>query len=139
MASENPIWGEEQIANELFLKLGTRVSPRTVNKYLRSGRPRGTSGHRWSTFVRNHAQAIVACDFFVSVTATFKVVYVFVAMEVQSRKVLHFNVTQHPTSEWTIQQFLELLPFDHPYLYVIHDSDCIFVQATGSGVEGLRH
>jgi putative transposase len=46
MASENPIWGEEQIANELFLKLGTRVSPRTVNKYLRSGRPRGTSGHR---------------------------------------------------------------------------------------------
>ena len=126
MASENPILGEEQIANELFLKLGTRVSPRTVNKYLRLGRPRGTSGYRWSTFVRNHAQAIVAYDFFVSVTATFKVVYVFVAMEVQSRKVLHFNVTQHPTSEWTIQQFRELLAFNHPYRYAIHDRDAIF-------------
>jgi len=77
MARENPIWGEEHIANELLLKLGIRVSPRTVRKYLESGRPRGSSGHRWRTFVRNHARAIVACDFFVSVTATFRIVYVF--------------------------------------------------------------
>jgi putative transposase len=143
MASENLIWGEEQIANELLLKLGIRVSPRTVNKYLRSGRPRGTSGHRWSTFVRNHAQAIVACDFFISVTATFKIVYVFVAMEVQSRKVLHFNVTGHPTSEWTIQQFRELLAFDHPYRHVIHDRDAIFSrqldqELNGFGIRVLR-
>jgi hypothetical protein len=68
MATENPIWGEERIANELLLKLGLRVSPRTVSKYLPKrppGRPRGDQ--RWSTFLRNHAGAIVACDFFVAV------------------------------------------------------------------------
>ena len=143
MASKNPIWGEEQTANELLLKLGIRVSPRTINKYLRSGRPRGTSNQRWSTFVRNHAQAMVACDFFVSVTARFKIVSVFFTMEIQSRKVLHFNVTQHPGSEWTIQQFRELLAFDHPYQYVIHDRDAIFSkklaqELRGFGVRALR-
>jgi hypothetical protein len=81
MAGENPTWGEERIANELQVKLGIRVSPRTIRKYLSRRRPGGgTSDQRWSTFVRNHAKAIVACDFFVSVTARFKVLYVFVAM-----------------------------------------------------------
>jgi putative transposase len=88
MARENPTWGEERIANELSLKLGIRVSPRTVGKYLERGKPRGSSGQRWKTFFRNHAQAIVACDFFVSVTASFRVLYVFVAIEVGSRRSL---------------------------------------------------
>ena len=66
MAHDNPTWGEERIANELSLKLGIRVSPRTVGKYVRRGEPRGRSDQRWTNFVRNHAQAIVACDFFVS-------------------------------------------------------------------------
>jgi putative transposase len=73
MASENPLWGEERIANELLLKLGVRVSPRTVRKYMPKrppGRPR--SDQRWSTFLLNDAGAIVACDFFVAVTATFR-------------------------------------------------------------------
>src|SRR5207245_1033892 len=105
MDRENPTWGEERIANELSLKLGIRVSPRTVRKYLDSFRPRGSSGNqRWATFVRNHANAIVACDFFTSVTASFRVLYVFVAMEIGSRRILHTNVTVHPTAEWTTQQ-----------------------------------
>jgi len=77
MATENPIWGEERIANELLLKLGLRVSPRTVRKYMPKrppGRPRGDQ--RWATFLRNHAGAIVACDFFIAVTATFRLLYV---------------------------------------------------------------
>jgi len=126
MARENPTWGEERIANELSLKLGIRVSPRTVGKYLECGQPRGSSGQRWSTFVRNHAKVIVACDFFVSVTASFRILYVFVAMEVGSRRILHCNVTQHPTAEWTTQQFREFMAFDHPYRFVIHDRDAIF-------------
>jgi hypothetical protein len=75
MASENPSWGEERIANELKLKLGIRVSPRTVAKYLRDGRPARTPDpkQRWLTFIHNHAKAIIACDFFVVVTATFRV------------------------------------------------------------------
>lgn len=64
MDRENPTWGEERIANELFLKLGIAVSPRTVRKYRDSSQPPRTTGNqRWSTFVRNHARAVVACDF----------------------------------------------------------------------------
>jgi putative transposase len=73
MANENPSWGEERIANELLLKRGIQVSPRTVNKYLPTRptrRPRGDM--RWSTFLRLHAQGIIACDFFLAVTATFR-------------------------------------------------------------------
>ena len=68
MARGNHTWGQERIANELNLKLGIKVSARTVQKYLRKERPRGTSGQRWNTFVRNHAKAIVACDFLAVVT-----------------------------------------------------------------------
>jgi transposase InsO family protein len=127
MDRENPTWGEERIADELLLKLGIRVSPRTVRKYLDMDRPRGRStSQRWSTFIRNHAKTIVACDFFVSVTASFRVLYVFIAMEIGSRRILHCNVTEHPTAEWTIQQFREFLAFDHPYRIVVHDRDSIF-------------
>ena len=144
MASENPSWGEERIADELSLKLGVLVSPRTVHKYLRCTRgPRGASSQRWSTFVRNHSQAIVACDFFTVVTASFRVLYVFVAMEIGSRRLLHINVTAHPTAEWTLQQFRETLPGDHPYRFAIHDRDAIFSvrlddELTGFGVRVLK-
>lgn len=137
MARENPTWGEERIANELSLKLGIRASPRTVGKYVESGQPRGSSNQRWSTFVRNHANAVVACDFFVSVTASFRILYVFVAMEVGSRRVLHCNVTQHPTAEWTIQQFREFLAFDHPCRYIIHDRDAIFSSGLDATLKGF--
>jgi putative transposase len=139
---KNATWGEERIANELSLKLGIRVSPRTVRKYLERGQPRGISSQRWRTFVRNHARAIVACDFFVSVTSSFRVIYVFVAMEIGSRRILHCNVTEHPTAEWTTQQFREFLAFDHPYRYVVHDRDAIFLALEtalrGFGVRVLK-
>jgi putative transposase len=96
MATENPLWCEERIANELLLKLSLRVSPRTVRKYMPKrppGRPRGDQ--RWSTFLHNHASAIVACDFFVAVTATFRLLYVFVVIEHGSRRVVRVAV---PTS-----------------------------------------
>jgi putative transposase len=74
MAAENPTWGEEHIAHELKLKLGIRVSPRTVGKYMAQDlRRQPDPGHRWLTFVRNHAHAIVACDFFVVFTARFRI------------------------------------------------------------------
>ncbi len=119
--------GEERIADELKLKLGIRVSPRTVRKYLNRQRPGGGSHDQdWNAFVRNQAKAIVACDFFISITLTFRVLYVFVAMEIGSRRILHCNVTDHPTAEWTVQQFREVLADVHPYRFVIHDHDSIF-------------
>ena len=89
MATSNPTWGEERIAAELLLKLGIRVSPRTVRRYLpeHRGFEGGLPSQRWMTFVRNHAQGIVACDFFIAVTATFRVLYVFVVLEVGSRRI----------------------------------------------------
>jgi hypothetical protein len=108
IADENPSWGEERIANELLLKIGIRVSPRTVNKYLPrrpQGRPRGDL--RWSTFLRLHAQGIIACDFFVAITGTFRLLYVFVVIEHHSRRLIHCNVTAHPSAAWTLQQLRE--------------------------------
>jgi len=127
MALSNRSWGEERIANELLLKLGIRVSPRTVRKYMPKrprGQPRGDQ--RWSTFVRNHASAILACDFCVVVTAAFRLLYVLVVIEHQTRRIVHCSVTAHPTAAWTLQQLREAIPSDHRYRILIHDRDCIF-------------
>jgi hypothetical protein len=85
----------------------------------------------------------VACDFFVVVTATFRTLYVFVILELGTRRILHHNVTTHPTAEWTLQQFREALPGDHPYRFLIHDRDGIFSkeldgEVTAMGVRVLR-
>ena len=106
MARDNPHWGQERIANESLLKLGLRVSPRTVRKYLPKGFDRGPKhgipSQRWRTFVRNHAQAIVACDFCVVITATFRILYVFVVIAHARCRLLHVNGTAHPTAQWTL-------------------------------------
>jgi hypothetical protein len=116
MANENPLWGEERIANELMLKLGIRVSPRTVRKYRPKGPPRRARvDQRWSSFLRDHAKAIVACDFFVAVTATFRQLYVFVTIEHGSRRLLHINVTAHPSAAWTLQQLREAIGWEDRY------------------------
>jgi transposase InsO family protein len=141
MATENPLWGEERIANELLLKLGLRISPRTVGKYMPKrppGRPRGDQ--RWSTFLRNHARAIVACDSFVTVTATFRLLYVLVLIEHGSRRLVHFNITQHPTAAWTLQQLREAIGCGDAYRYLLHDRDGIFAPDLDASVSrlGLR-
>jgi transposase InsO family protein len=142
MAQDNPSWGEERIAAELLVKLGLRVSPRTVRQYM--GRASGgggalsrASGQRWVTFVRNHAQAIVACDFCVVVTATFRVLYVFVALELGSRRLLHVNATAHPTAAWTLQQFREVLAKPHGYRFVLHDRDSTYSAWLDAGVAAM--
>jgi putative transposase len=141
MAQDNPTWGQERIANELLLKLGLRVSPRTVRKYMPKRLDRGPGtripSQRWAMFVRNHAQAIVACDFCVAITATFRMLYVFVVIEHASRRLLHVNVTAHPTAEWTLQQLREAIPSDHGYRFLIHDRDSIFSHALDQSIRRL--
>ena len=141
MALSNPTWGEERIANELLLKIGIQISPRTVRRYMPKGpkRPKIPS-QRWMTFVHNHAQAIIAADFFIVVTATFRVVYVLLIMEIETRRILHFNVTRHPTAEWTIQQFKECVIGDEGYRFIIHDRDSIYSAGVDSSLRtlGLR-
>jgi transposase InsO family protein len=139
MANENPTWGEERVADELQLKLGIRVSPRTVRRYMPddTGSRRGPSSQRWMTFVRNHAQGILACDFFVCVTASFRVLYVFVIMAVGTRRIAHFNVTAHPTADWTLQQFREVITGEKPYRFLIHDRDSLYSSELDSAVKSM--
>src|SRR5450755_1238837 len=126
-ANENPSWGQERIANELILKLGIQISPRTVRKYLPRrprGRPRGDL--RWSILLHLHPQGIIACDFLVAVTATFRQLYVFVVIEHRSRRLIHCNITAHPSATWTLQQLREAIGFQDRYEFLIHDRDSIF-------------
>ena len=105
MARSNPTWGEKRIASELRLKLEIQVSPRTVCRYMArrtGGGGRGATGQRWATFVRNHAHALVACEFCVAMTASIRLLYVFVVMEIGRRRLVHGNVTSHPTATWAL-------------------------------------
>lgn len=140
MRDENG-WGQERVAAELLTKLGLSLSPRTVAKYLPKPSPggpeRGRGDQRWATFVRNHADAIVACDFCTTVTVAFRTLYVFVVMEVGSRRLLHLNVTAHPTARWTLQQLREALPGDHSYRFLLHDRDSIYSRHLDESIEAL--
>ena len=138
MVLDNPTWGEERVAHELWLKLGIHVSPRTVRAYWPAGDPRShRRSQTWNTFVRNHARALLACDFMVAVTARFHILYIFVVMEIGSRRILHCNVTAHPTAQWTIQQLREAIPSDHEYRFLIHDRHATFSSELDAAVASL--
>jgi hypothetical protein len=137
MATENQLWGEEPIAKELPLKLGLRVSPRNAKRS--PGRPR--VDHRWSTFTSQPREGIVACDFSVSVTATFRLFYVFLLIEHGSRWLVHFTITQHPTAAWTLRQLREIIGCGDPYSIVTFctmataSSSCTSSPSSASGLE----
>jgi len=138
MARENPLWGEERIANELLLKLGIRISPPTVRRYLPK-RPRGQprADLRWSTFLKSHATAILACDFFMAVTATFRMLYVIVVIEHAPRRLVHVNVTVHPSADWTLQQWREAIVDNDGAKYLIHDRDRIYAKRLDDSIRAL--
>ena len=131
LANENSGWGARKIHGEI-LKLGFTVSERTVARYLRQHRRRPDPGPQWLAFLQNHWEAIVAFDFFTVPTALFHVLYCFFVIEHDRRRILHFNVTAHPTGEWIVQQLREAFPESAPYRYVIFDHDA------ESGVEILH-
>jgi transposase InsO family protein len=95
-------------------------------------------GQYLSTFVRNHARETLACDFFVAVMATFRLVYVFVVLEIGTRRILHWNVTEHPTAAWTAQQFRSVLSGDEPYRFVLHDRDAVFAAAVDDALRSIH-
>jgi transposase InsO family protein len=123
MCRENPTWGAPRIHGEL-LKLGFNISESTVSKYMvrRNKRPSQT----WRTFLENHAQQLVSIDFFTVPTIRFQILYVFLVLAHDRRRILHFNVTAHPTAEWTGQQLREAFPFAQPPRYLLRDRDAIF-------------
>ena len=123
MSRENPTWGTPRIRSELKL-LGYSVAERTVAKYMvRTGKP---PSQTWKTFLKNHLTDLAAIDFFTVPTATFRVLYCFIVLRHDRRRVIHFNVTEHPSAPWTAQQIIEAYPFDEAPRYQIRDRDGIF-------------
>jgi len=98
---------------------------------------RRNENRRWSTFLKNHAKAILACDFFVAVTATFRILYVFVVIEHGTRRLAHVNVTAHPSADWTLQQLREVVEEEGGHQYLIHDRDNIFAKHLDDSVRAL--
>ena len=125
MAKENPTWGAPKIHGEL-LKLGFKVSERSVSRYIRAIQRRGDPGRRWLTFLRNHREAIVGMDFFTVPTVSFRVLYCLFIIEHARRRILYFHVSAQPNSDWVTQQLREAFPDSTPYRYAILDRDTKF-------------
>ena len=117
----NPSWGAPKLTE--LQKLGFSVAERTVARYLRRVVRRGDPGRKWLAFLQNHREVIAAFDLFTVPTVTFRVLYCFFVIEHERRKILHCNVTQHPTAEWIVQQLREAFPEPCRYRYVILDRD----------------
>ena len=125
MSRENPLWGAPRIHGEL-LKLGIEIGETSVSKYLiRRRRP---PSQTWRTFLKNHMTSMVSVDFFTVPTIRFQILYVFLVLAHDRRRILHFGVTAHPTAEWTAHQLREAFPWETAPRYLLRDRDRIFGQ-----------
>ena len=122
MAKENQLWGAERIRGEL-LKLGIEVSKRTIQRYMPKETKSHTSTQNWATFLKNQAGGIWACDFTFVYDWLFRQWYVFVIMELKTRRIIHTGVTKYPTDKWTTQQLREATPWGQGPKYLIRDHD----------------
>jgi hypothetical protein len=120
MSLANPRWGAPRIHGELQ-KLGIEVSEATVAKYM--VRPRKPTSQTWKTFLKNHIDTLVSSDFFVVPTASFRLLFVFLVLSHERRRVVHFAVTAHPTAEWTAQQLIDAFPWHTTPRYLLRDRD----------------
>jgi putative transposase len=123
MSRANPLWGSPRIVGELR-KLGINVAKSTVEKYR--VRPRKPPSPTWKAFLNNHVKDLVALDFFVVPTFSYKVLFVLVILAHERRRIVHVNVTEHPTAEWTAQQVVEAFPWDGAPRYLLRDRDSIY-------------
>ena len=138
MVRENPLWSRRRIANELA-KLGHDVGKDAVAKYMPrpARRPPRPPSPTWGTFIRTHAAGTIAVDFFTVPTVTFGVLYVFFVLSLDRRRVIHVNVTEHPTAEWAAQQIVEAVGPDLGLARLIRDRDKIFGAAFDRRVDNL--
>jgi transposase InsO family protein len=125
MAQENPTWGAPRIQSELAL-LGHIVAESTVAKYMERGRK--PPSQTWRTFLENHIGDIVAVDSFAVATVSFRLLYCFLVLRHDRRRVIHFNVTPYPTARWTAQQVVEAFPYEETPRFLIRDHDSIYGQ-----------
>ena len=138
MAAANPGWGAPRIHGELLL-LGFEVHERTGSRYLARIRKTPTrSSQTWMTFLRNHAGTLVSVDFLVTFIVTFvRLLYVFVVLSHDRRRVLHYNVTTNPTAEWTAQQIVQAFPWDTAPKYLLRDREGIYGDVFKDRIKGM--
>jgi len=122
MVAENPTWGAPRIHGELLM-LGFELSETTVTRWMRRAPRVPEPGKRWLAFLRNHREAIAAMDFFTVPTVTFNLLYCFFIISHDRRRILHFNVTRHPTSSWIVQQLREAFPYQSAPKFLLFDHD----------------
>src|SRR4051812_29949542 len=134
MSNENPGWGAPRIHGEL-LKLGINIGETSVSKYL--VRNRKPPSQTWRTFLDNHVKSLVSVDFFTVPTIRFQVLYVFLVLAHERRRIVHFAVTPHPTAEWTAQQLREAFPWDTAPRFLLRDRDRIFGQEFVEQVQAM--
>jgi putative transposase len=135
MARENRTWGAERIRGDL-LKLGFQVAKSTILKYIRLVRKPTAPDQTWLTFLHNHAAEIWACDFLQTYDLFFRALFVFVIVELKSRRVVHFAVTRHPTDAWVVQQLREATPYGESPRFLIRDRDGKFGELFRRVVKG---
>ena len=126
MCRANPLWGAPRIHGELQ-KFGIEVSEATVSKYMI--KRRGPPSQTWRTFLENHGQEIIALDFFTVPTAILRILFVLIILSHDRRRILHFNVTEHPTAAWTARQLLEACGLNEEPRYLLRDRDAIYGEA----------
>ncbi len=134
MAAANPLWGAPRIHGEL-LKLGLDVAERTVSRLM--PKRRLPPSQTWRTFLANHVRDLVSIDFFVVPSVRLRVLFVLVVLAHYRRRVLHFNVTEHPTAAWTTQQLVDAFPEDGAPLYLLRDRDRVYGHAFQHRVKGM--
>ncbi len=142
MARENRTWGAKRIRGEL-LKLGMRVAKSTIQRYIKQVHYPGSSQQTWRTFIHNHASEIWACDILQTYDLFFRELFVFVIIELGTRRIVHFGVTRHPTDRWLAQQLREATPFGAGPRFLIRDNDRKYGTsfsrvAFGAGIDVLR-
>jgi len=123
LSQENPLWGAPRVHGELQM-LGIDVSQTTVAKYMI--RHRKPPSQTWRIFLDNHVKELVSIDFFTVPTATFQILYVLLVLRHERRQVVHFNITEHPTGQWTAQQMVEAFPWDDAPRYLLRDRDNVY-------------
>src|SRR5713226_9517524 len=135
MAAANPLWGAPRIHGEL-LRLGIDVCERTVSRLMPKRRP--LPSQTWRTFLANHVRDVVALDFFTVPTARLRVLFVLVVLAHYRRRVVHFNMTEHPTAHWTAQQIVDAFPDDSTLSYLLRDRDQVYGEQFRHRVKGMR-
>jgi transposase InsO family protein len=136
MVAENRTWGAPRIHGELKM-LGFDISEQSVLRWMRRAPRDPEPAKQWSTFLSNHREAIAAMDFFTVPTLTFGVLYCFFVIAHDRRRILHFNVTKHPTSPWVVQQLREAFPYDSAPRYLIFDRSVSFNQEVAKTIESF--